>query len=406
MKEDTPLVAIIGAGPGGTTCAAMLNKLGIKSFIIERTTFPRFAVGESLLPVSLDHFKEAGLLGAVEKMHFIKKPGGVFHNGLKKTRIHFSDTMNLDFDHAFSMPRSAFDFALSEEVEAQGIEILWNTCLEKGHLQGGMWTLDLVEGDTKRSVKVDWVVDASGKALLVDAKEKAQQKVQAEDPRGAIFAHLKDARRPDGFDGLATWVLTNESQTWGWIIPITNELASVGFIDLKSNIHEEGENDEAAYRRLLALFSPTRERFSDVEFARPPKSAFGFKKAIIKPSGEGYCLVGNSLGFLDPVLSSGIALATESAIRSAKGIQAMFSSTGFDWEKEYDAPLLEGINVFSGCVETWYDGTLGSLLHSDAQKPASIVTRMTSILAGGAWDSENFLTRDSAEKFRFLNRSA
>lgn len=402
MKEV--LVGIIGAGPGGTTCAAMLEKLGIKSVLIERSQFPRFTIGESLLSISLDNFEEAGLLDAVLASDLMKKPGAVFHDGRQQTQILFSETNNLKHKHALSVERVKFDSLLSDAVISRGIEIKWKTTLVGACYDNG-WELELENEGEKSILHADFVVDASGAAIIVQLVEGRAME-PTEQKHTAVFAQLEDPNRPEGFEEGATWILTNDLDVWGWLIPFASGVTSIGFIGTEEKMSTYGDSASDRFSNLLTAFPVASDRFGDRSFVRKPAGASNYKRKTMVPSGEGYCLVGNSIGFLDPVFSSGVAVATHSAIRAAHAIHKHFGEENIDWKKEYDSPLLSGINVFSDCVEAWYDGTLPLLIHNQrAGKDGGIhptVRQINSILAGGVWDKSNPLTNRTARILRVI----
>lgn len=401
--NDLPVV-IVGAGPGGAVCAAALHKMGIDVLVLERATFPRFTIGESLLPVTLVHLKEVGLLDAVFAAGFQKKFGAVFSNETSSSRVDFSKCWNMQAPHAFNLQRDQFDHVLAQQVEALGVPIRWNTRIESAEFDGTKWVVDVLGPEGPEQVFASFIVDSSGGAIIHKAK-------QTEDTRpvfSAIFSHVRDPNRPGGFEEGATWVLSNDTVTWAWVIPFSDGTASVGFVGPDAEVRAAAESDDARFDFLMNAYRSSRERFPVVEHVRiKPRLISNFRRKFVKPSGAGYCLIGNSLGFLDPIFSSGVAIATESGLRAARAIDAMRADPQFDWISGYDEPLSRGLHVFSDCVEAWYDGVLPALIHSrDSTNTyrAQLEERIVALLAGGVWDETNSLTKDTAWNLKFLSK--
>ncbi|QED28389.1 NAD(P)/FAD-dependent oxidoreductase [Microvenator marinus] len=401
--SDLPVV-VIGSGPGGVVCAAALKQMGIDVVIIERGRFPRFTIGESLLPITMSHLKEVGLLEAVESAGFQKKEGAVFANDTCSTRIDFSKSWNPSAPHAYSLQRAHFDHLLAQQAERRGIEIQWNSTIESAEYNGIQWTLRVRGPAGPYTVLASFVVDSSGSDIL-------QQRPTASSTDNpvfsAVFCHMKDPNRPAGFEEGATWILSNDSTTWGWMIPFSDGTCSVGFVGPDAEVRGIAETDTERFYTHLHAYSASSQRFSNCEEVRiKPTSVTNFRREFVKPSGPGYCLVGNSLGFLDPIFSSGLAIATESGLRAAKVIHHTRENPDFSWSQNYDKPLSRGLRVMSDCVSAWYDGVLRDLIYSNTTNrySAHFEKRITGLLAGGVWDETNSLTEDTAWNLRFLQQ--
>ncbi len=409
MSADKFHVVVIGAGPGGTVCAAMLEQMGIEVAIVERGTFPRFTIGESLLPATLAHLEEAKLLEPVMNAGFVVKHGAVFDNGVHTSHLDFSKAWHSKASHAFNLQRADFDLLLANEVAARGVPFFWNSEMGSAQWNGSEWTLEITGPDGPWTLRCDFLVDSSGAGLL----NKFADAQPAPTPSsltsfGSVFCHLEDAKRPEGFEGGAIWINSNETKSWGWIIPFSDGTASVGFVGIAEHIRGSGETDEERFSNLMNSYRVPRERFRDAKTVRfQPHSVFNYRRPFAKPSGPGFCLVGNSLGFLDPVFSSGVAIATESALRAAKAIRAAMADPGFCWDTQYDEPLSAGLKVMSACVEAWYDGVLPDLIHradDPNQQTSHFEQLVIALLSGGVWDQTNSLTSDTAWSLRYLQR--
>ena len=396
-------VLIIGAGPGGACCAALLEQRGFDVALVERATFPRFTIGESLLPVTLGHLEDAGLLGAVQQGGFQNKPGAMFSDGSRVARIDFRHTANIRHGHAYNVQRAGFDALLADALAERGVDIAWNTAAEAASYDGNAWRVTLRSPEGESWAQARFLVDATGFALIPTLMGAAMPAPSPSD-RGSVFCHFEDPRRPDGFEGDALWVLSNEGKLWGWLIPFSDGTASVGFAGSAELVRAAGVDDAGRLRSLMGAFAAANDRFADQPTVRiTPRSIFGYQRPPITPFGKGYCLLGNSVGFLDPVFSSGLAVATQSAVEAASAIEATLHGESVDWATRYAAPLLAGVDVFSACVDSWYDRELHDLIYA-ADVGIDVRRDLTSILAGGAWDPENPLTTDTSSELRRLRR--
>lgn len=399
---DKTAVAIIGAGVAGSCCAARLLQHGIEPLVLERSVFPRFTIGESLLPHALTGLRQAGLLEDIESTAPLRKPGAVFCDGTRRPRIDFADATTTEFDYAYQVLRAPFDHTLIEGARRRGTTVCYGASLEElNRKQEDAWELTVVRDGQTHSVHADFVVDASGGARVVPTL-LGEKVVRAKGTRSSVFAHLKDTARPEGFNSGAIWILSPQSDPWGWIIPFSNGTASVGFVG--AGVFEEGEPARESFDKVLGDFTSATQRFASSSFVMEPRGIPAYTLEPNRLHGPGYCLIGNSIGFLDPIFSSGTTIATESAVRAADAIARSFETGAVDWNSEYVAPIRKGIAVFADCVEAWYDGSLRDLIYSEGG-PARTRQQIVSILAGDAWDESNPLTTHTIRKLHTLRRA-
>ena len=388
-------VLVIGAGPAGSSAAALLHQAGFSVAVVEKQKFPRFVIGESLLPRVMDLLGEAGLLEAVSARGYFVKRGALFLRKEERCDFSFADQFTPGWDHTWQVPRADFDQTLASAVEERGVPFAWEHEVVAADFSGQPACTIADLSGAKQTVRSRFVIDASGygRALprLLDLDLPSNFP-----PRKAVFAHLRGDRRKPGPDQNRIWIVCLASGSWAWIIPFSNGLTSFGVVGPLEAFAGYPQEPAACLRAVMAS-DPNFERLRHTEFALEPRSLGGYACSVKRLHGPGFALVGNATEFLDPVFSSGVALALESANRAAKTAIRQLRGETVDWEQDYAAYMRRGIDVFRTFVTTWYDGSLPRILFQLA--PAESVKRMMcSVLAGYVWDLDNPFVREHERK--------
>ncbi len=387
--EPTEIDAlIIGAGPAGSTAAALLRQEGFRLLVVEKQKFPRFVIGESLLPHSMDLLREAGLLGAIEAQGFMRKFGAVFLRGGQTCNFDFADQFTAGWKYTYQVPRADFDKALADAVAASGVPVLYQHGVTAIGFDGGGAHVTVEKPDgSSMEVRARFVLDCSGYGRvlprLIGLEEPARFPV-----REALFTHITGDRRPAGREEGKIWICIHDGGAWIWIIPFSNGKTSVGVVAEPEFFRRYPGEPAAQLRSILASDPNAAARLAGMEFAFPPHRISGYSCAVKKLFGPHFAMVGNATEFLDPVFSSGVTLALASANRAARALTRHLRGEPADWQGEYADYLMQGIDTFRAYVTAWYDGKLPEIFFAPNRNDA-IMRQICSVLAGYVWDKSN-----------------
>lgn len=382
-------VLVIGAGPAGTVAAAILNQKGHQVKIVEKQQFPRFVIGESLLPRCLHNLEKAGLLEAVKAQGFQRKNGACFvRNEQEFCDFDFSEQYTNGWEYAWQMPRAKFDQALANEVVRQGVDLSYQESVEGIDFRTDKAVVDILKSTGEQyQIEANFVVDASGYGRVLP---RLLDLGQASDfpTRTAFFAHIKDPNRTIGSE-LLTEVI-DLSKAWTWIIPVEEGITSIGFVGEADFFKPYGSTyDETLFQQLLSTHSILQNRYAhNLEFVFSPQMIQGYSVGVKKMYGNRFVLVGNSTEFLDPIFSSGVAFATETGVVAAELVHQQLQGESVDWEKDYVQYIQHGIDVFRTYVKEWYTGNLQTIFFATRKDP-SFKKQICSVLAGYVWDMSN-----------------
>ncbi len=394
--ESSYDVTVIGAGPAGTITAALLNAAGLDVAIFERTQFPRFVIGESLLPICNDVLTDARLFDLVDAQGYQVKTGAVFLRGDEVCEYDFGQQFTDGATWTWQVPRAEFDNVLAEGVQELGVPIFFEHSVNDVEL-GGVPQLS-IEGpdDTTTDVRSRFIVDASGYGRvlprLLDLDQPSDQP-----RRRAMFTHVLGDKRPSGPDSGRIWVIIHKEDVWIWIIPFADGRTSVGVVAPPGFYDDLSDDPETCLRAIIDSNPNARGRLSDVDLKFSPVSIENYSIGIKQLFGEGYCIVGNATEFLDPVFSSGVALAMQSARQSSGLIIRQLNGESVDWQVEYADFMTRGIDTFRTFVNAWYDTTLHKIFFA-SNVNQEFKSMICSALAGYVWDLDNPFVRNHERK--------
>lgn len=389
-------VVIIGAGPAGSLAAALLANRGYRVEVVERQRFPRFSIGESLLPQSMQFLEEAGLLADVEAQGFQFKDGAAFRHGDEAASFYFPDKGTPGPGTTFQVKRDIFDMTLATGAASKGASVTFGeevVAFASDH--DGAWVTVRDELGATRRINARFALDASGfgrvLSRLLDLETPSDFP-----PRRSLFCHVKDNITDQAFDRNKILISVNprHPEIWYWLIPLADGLSSIGAVGPMGQLEPAASTEHDRLWTLIGEVDYMAGLLRNAEQARPVATLSGYACKVKSLVGPRYALLGNAAEFLDPVFSSGVTIALKSASLAADLIDRTFKGERVDWDKEFVAELYVGIETFRACVEAWYSGSLQRIIFNRPKATSEVTRSLTSVLAGYAWDRQNSLVKE------------
>ena len=395
-------VAIIGGGPAGAVAAALLNKQGLRVVVLEKQHFPRFVIGESLLPHCMEFIEAAGFGDAVRaEPSFQLKNGAAFTWGGRYTYFDFTDKFSSGPGTTFQVRRALFDKVLIDEAAAQGVDVRFGHGVAAFDNSGAEARLRIEADDGAYELSAGFVLDASGYGRVLPRLLDLETPSELP-PRLAHFTHIVDTISSPKFDRDKILITTHPQHrdVWLWTIPFGDNHCSIGVVGTPDKL----AGDSETVLKKFALECPMlAEVLADAVWENefPFRSIQGYSANVKSLHGRHFALLGNAAEFLDPVFSSGVTIAMHSAKLAADLLVKQFNGEAADWQREFAEPLMVGVNTFRTYVNGWYDGRFQDVIYAD-NRNADISRMLSSILAGYAWDTENPYVEKSERRLNAL----
>ncbi|TDN68904.1 NAD(P)/FAD-dependent oxidoreductase [Paraburkholderia sp. BL10I2N1] len=395
-------VAIIGAGPSGAVAAALLRQAGRSVLVLERQHFPRFSIGESLLPQSMAYLEEAGMLQAVVEAGFQHKNGAHFIHRERSSAFDFRDKHSAGWGTTYQVDRATFDDLLIRCAAQQGADVRFGHSVRA--MQAGDAPVLDVEDEAGHvyQVRARFVLDASGFGRVLPRLLNLEAPTRMP-TRAAIFTHVCDGIPFGAIDRnkIVVAVHPERRDVWYWMIPLAGGRSSVGCVAEASFLDCPDEERDARLRELILEEPTLGALIGTAPFLMPVRHIGGYAANVAQLHGPGYALLGNAGEFLDPVFSSGVTIAMRSAHLAVQTLLRQFAGGSVDWRVDYDLPLRKGIDTFRAFVERWYTGELQEIIFYPEQT-ASIRRMISAVLAGYAWDESNPYVADPQRRLNAL----
>jgi flavin-dependent dehydrogenase len=365
MIVENPDVVVIGGGPAGSTVSTLLAQRGYQVELFERERFPRFHIGESLIPETYWVLKRLDMLPKMQQSHFVKKYSVQFvsASGRLSAPFYFWDNKPHECSQTWQVQRSEFDQMMLENAREHGViahegtrvfDVLWDGDRAVGVTIRG-------EDGAFREVRAPVVVDASGQAGLIQNRLR----LRVWDPvlnKGAIWTYWEGAYRDTGRDEGATMVLQTASKNgWFWYIPQHNNVVSVGVVapfDYLFKNRDDPANYEQTYREEVEGCPVVKERVAAARRVTGYFAAKDYSYRATKVAGAGWVMIGDAWGFLDPLYSSGVLLALRSGEMAADAIAEGLARGDTSaaqlgkWGPEFN----KGVDRMRRLVCEYYDG--------------------------------------------------
>ena len=384
-------VAVIGGGPAGSTAAALLAAAGRKVVLFEKERFPRFHIGESLLPFNVELFRRLGVLESVERS-FVEKRGVQLYSsdGSVARRIVFAEGLVPGHPRSFQVLRSRFDELLLRNAAARGAEVHEGHTVVEARLshRDGCEITSRAQDGAERRCHARFVLDASGRDAFL-ARRNELRTMMAHLKKAAVFAHYAGVSRDEGREaGDIVLVLLRDG--WFWLIPLPDGITSVGLVTDGARIKAAGLAPAALLERALACCPAAAERMRAARRVSDVYAASDYSYECAAIAGDGYLLLGDAAAFIDPVFSTGVWLAMSSAELAADALVRQLARDDVsgralapDAFAAYERRVRHHVRTYLRLVRRFYEpGFLDLFLQSDTRY--GIREAVISLLAGMA----------------------
>ncbi|NOT00748.1 MAG: FAD-dependent oxidoreductase [Phycisphaerales bacterium] len=361
IQHETYDCIVVGGGPAGSTVGTLLADYGHRVLLLEKAIFPRHQIGESLMPHTYWTFKRLGMLDKLKaSRHTVKESVQFFSaNGKASQPYYFPDHNPHECSYTWQVKRDEFDRMMLDNAREHGVEVHQNALVKRVLFDGSRATgVRAVVGDRSIEIRCSVVIDATGQATMLSG----QLGLVEPDPgmrHGAIFSYYHGAVRDSGRDAGAILVVrTPDHNGWFWFIPLLDDVTSVGVVGSPEYLFTNRGNDPMATLEVEIERCPIlKSRLAPATRIAEARVRRDFSYHARRIAGDGWVLVGDAFGFIDPVYSSGVMLALKGGELAADTIHAALRDGDVCESRlaAYGSTLVQGMEMVRRLVHAFYD---------------------------------------------------
>ncbi len=381
---------VIGGGPGGSTVGTVLAQAGKRVLILEKEHFPRFHIGESLLPYNRRLFEELGVLPTLQSAGFPRKLGAQFHLGdaSKCLKLVFRNGRFTRETSAFQVERATLDDLLLKHSRASGAEVREGWTVTRYEVQNQQVTVTAKsDAGAAESFSAAFLIDASGRGNLTGNQEGLRV-IHPSLKKLAVFGHFEGVRVDEGPPAGDTVVVRLKNK-WFWLIPISRAVVSVGCVMDQDEFAQARLSPEEIFTRIWQSSPEMRARMGQAKLVRKIQTTSDFSYYNRRLAGPRLLRVGDAAGFMDPIFSAGVYLAMYSGKLAAQVVLEAVAA-GHDGGralKRYEKEVFRAMRFYWEMVEHFYTTPFMELFLEPRPK-FNLPDAITAILAGelaGGW---------------------
>jgi flavin-dependent dehydrogenase len=387
MESTDCDVLVIGGGPGGSTAAAFARLRGLSVCLVEREDFPRFHIGESLLPMGNAVLQASGAWPKVEAAGFVRKLGAEFAlaDDSQVKEIVFAEGYVPGLESTFQVERARFDSILLDHARSLGADVRTGVTVRSLVPSDDRVTATVSrEGAASASIAARWVIDAGGRENLFESPQKRRFDPAPFPKRAAVYSHFEGVRRAEGSKG-GNIIIVRILDGWFWLIPISAERTSVGLVTSIENLRGGGD-PESTFAGTVAGSATLRHLMESARAVAPFRVTADYSYVRRDFASERVIMAGDAAGFYDPIFSSGVYLSTYSAQLAVAAIDRAHAKgrpLSAAEQRRYTRTLKEQCYVFRKLIEVFYDNDSFAVFMTQSP-PLDLNRGLISIVAGHA----------------------
>ncbi len=348
-------VAIIGGGPAGASAATFLSQKGRKVVVLEKEKFPRFHIGESLLPYSMGALDRLGLRAKLEAVAMPKYGGEIATAcGARAVKFYFKNGFRLAHHQAYQVERATFDQLVLDRARECGAEIHEETTVEKIALDDEGATVSIKDASGAQEIRARYLLDCSGRNSLV-GRHLGLKYDYPHLRKFSCYAHFNDVQRDEGIDAGLTR-LVRADRYWFWLIPLDEKRTSIGVVMDSADFKALKMSSEEALNWAIQDSPVMRERCRNSERVTPVHAVGDYSYRNRQLTGPRWMLAGDAAGFIDPIFSTGVFVAIHSGEQCAEALHVSLDHPGRGARlfRKYERGMHKIMDMYLRFVSAWY----------------------------------------------------